>query len=255
MSGGILMRTKMKMLLASSLLAVGTIGTITAFAATGSTKSENNTSTIQQNQQHSYQIAKPSELAQILGIDVSTLKADIAKGQTLVEIAQTQSISEQTLISDLESNLKTHLDEAVQSGKLTSVKEQQFLNKFETHMQQFVEHPMKTGLNRKINKGWGLKVTNLTNVLGIDKVTLITDLKNGESLVQIAETKGISEQTLENDLLSTAKNQLDQAVTAGKLTSTQEQQMLLKLQTRIASLVNQHRGDKSTNNQQPSQSL
>ncbi|HLZ95244.1 MAG TPA: hypothetical protein VKT20_07960 [Candidatus Dormibacteraeota bacterium] len=71
------------------------------------------------------------------------------------------------------------------------------------------------------------------SALGITPQTLRTDLMNGQTLSQIAAAQNppVTEDQFRTKLIANLKPLLDQAVTDGKLTSAQEQQILTLLQT------------------------
>jgi hypothetical protein len=78
----------------------------------------------------------------------------------------------------------------------------------------------------------------VTAYLGITEAQLRAGLASGKSLAQIAQDHGKTADGLVAALVAAAKTRLDKAVTAGHLTSTQEQAILAKLQTLIQMLVN-----------------
>ncbi len=67
--------------------------------------------------------------------------------------------------------------------------------------------------------------------LGITPATLQADLKGGQSLSQIAAARNVSEADFRTRLVASLQPQLDAAVTAGKLTTTQEQAIVNRLKT------------------------
>jgi len=66
---------------------------------------------------------------------------------------------------------------------------------------------------------------------------LVTQLKSGQSLAQIAVAHGKTAAGLEQVLVAGIKTQLDAAVAAGMLTSAQEQAILAKVTAGIVKLV------------------
>jgi len=75
--------------------------------------------------------------------------------------------------------------------------------------------------------------------LGITADALKADLQSGKTLAQVADgTSGKSSAGLVAALVADGKGKLDAAVTAGKLTSAQEQTALAGLQQRVTDLVN-----------------
>ncbi len=67
--------------------------------------------------------------------------------------------------------------------------------------------------------------------LGISQTQLMTDLKSGQSLSQVAAAQHVSEADFRSRLIANLKPALDQAVTDKKLTAAQEQTIINRLQT------------------------
>ena len=69
------------------------------------------------------------------------------------------------------------------------------------------------------------------SALGITQTQLQTDLKNGQSLSQIAAAQHVSEADFRTKLIANLKPALDQAVTDKKISAAQEQTIINRLQT------------------------
>jgi hypothetical protein len=130
---------KNKMFVLGTVLALGTLGSITAFAATSSGTSSTPTKAISSTSHFHRRFGKLTDVASILGIDEARLRSDLAAGQSLAQIANSKGISEDTLIADLKSDLQKKLDQAVKNGKLTTQQKQNILDKFNAHAAQLVE--------------------------------------------------------------------------------------------------------------------
>ena len=74
--------------------------------------------------------------------------------------------------------------------------------------------------------------------IGITEAQLRTELENGKSLAQVAQAHGKSVDGLIAALVAAAKDKLDKAVSAGRLTKAQETEMLGLLKDRVTSIVN-----------------
>lgn len=72
--------------------------------------------------------------------------------------------------------------------------------------------------------------------LGITSAELVTQLRSGQTLAQLAQAHGTTEQDVVNAALAAAKTQLDQAVAAGTLTQAQADAAYARLQQRGADL-------------------
>lgn len=68
------------------------------------------------------------------------------------------------------------------------------------------------------------------SALGISQTELQADLKNGQSLSQVAAAQKVSEATFRTKLIANLRPTLDQAVKNGKITAAQEQTLLDRLQ-------------------------
>lgn len=82
--------------------------------------------------------------------------------------------------------------------------------------------------------------------LQIDAQTLFADLKNGQSLAQIAIAQGKTPDGLVNAAVAAAQAQLDAAVAGGTLSAAKEQVLLTKMRTVLAVLVTKSIGARTT---------
>ncbi len=89
------------------------------------------------------------------------------------------------------------------------------------------------GAGMQLRGYMGQLITAAASALGISDTQLKTDLASGMTLSQIAaaQTPPVTEAQFRTRLIAQLKPLLDQAVTSGKLSSTQEQTILQRLQT------------------------
>jgi hypothetical protein len=69
--------------------------------------------------------------------------------------------------------------------------------------------------------------------LGIGQAQLLTDLRQGQTLAQIAKARGKSVAGLQQAITAAIKARLDRAVANGRITKVQEDKVLSRLQARI----------------------
>ena len=81
--------------------------------------------------------------AKALGISSDELKADLAKGMTLHQIATTKGITEAQFRTALIQNLKPALDAAVAAGKLTADQEKAILQRLQNRPLPLWDHAFK----------------------------------------------------------------------------------------------------------------
>src|SRR5205807_2754689 len=76
----------------------------------------------------------------------------------------------------------------------------------------------------------GAYLSAAASALGITEDQLKMDLRNGQSLSQVAAAQNVSEDDFKAKVSAALKPKLDAAVAAGKLTQAQEDEALAKLQ-------------------------
>lgn len=74
--------------------------------------------------------------------------------------------------------------------------------------------------------------------IGVTPRALVTELRTGKSIAQVAGEHNVSASTVEAAMLTAAEGKVSQAVTAGKLTQAQAAKIDAALPARIAKLVN-----------------
>jgi hypothetical protein len=89
------------------------------------------------------------------------------------------------------------------------------------------------------------------SALGVTEAQLKTDLKNGQSLSQVATAQKVTEATFRAKLVANLKPVLDKAVTDKKITPAQEQMILSRLQTGPLPLWNRPAGHKPSPSASP----
>jgi len=180
-----------------------------------------------------------SAVAGYLGFTAEQLRADLKGGETLAQITTAQGKTVSGLEQTIEAAVKTRLDQAVTAGKMTSQREQQILSQLPARLDKLVNasHPgalirHKLGALRR-----GLIRVSAT-YLGLTPQSLRSELRTGKTLAQVATAQGKTAAGLEQAIQAAIKTRLDQAVTAGQLTSQREQQILSQLPARLDKLVN-----------------
>jgi ribosomal protein S20 len=241
------------MLKKKSILSIAAAGvalmTIAGYASADATTASTTSTTQQAQQGHHKGQFSNQQLLTLLKIDASTLQQDLKAGQSLAGIASTQGVSEQDVINLLVQQSTDRINKAVSAGKLTQDKATQREANLPAQVKKMVEH--KGGFSHKQNGQGQLK--QVASILGIDPTQLMTQLKAGQSIADIAAAQGKDEQTVINTLMTQATTKINAAVQAGKLTQDKATQMEAKLPDRIKKLVERKGFGKQHNTQQASQ--
>lgn len=207
---------------AAMVCAIGAVGALTmapgAFAATTNNPPTTTATTTHAHHGH-HGHHKPSELrgafknlAGYLKLKPGQLMKDLRHGQTLVQVAAAQGISQQSLLTEVQTLVNTRISQAVTKGHMTQTQA--------TARQQKIDAKLATWITQtwsgrhKGSHALSLHSEMLkeaATLLQLSPKALMTDLKSGESIDQIATAKGLSTQQL--------TQQLDSAI-AARINST-----------------------------------
>lgn len=139
--------------------------------------------------------------AEVLDMDVATLRAALQEGKTLIEVAEAQGMDEAELRAAFQAELGARLDQAVKDGKLTAAQAATLKEQMANHL------PLLGERYRGIGRGMmGQRLG--ANVLGDPREL-------------IAEATGMTVEELDTALKATVEKRLAAAVEKGELTQAQ----------------------------------
>ena len=151
---------------------------------------------------------------------VSHLAADLGKSRDATEDA-------------IDKAAKQTIDDAVAKGALTSQQAQRLKDALSKNgvcsgaLSNLLRH-RAAGILAKARAAY---LNAAAKTLGISVDELKQDLKSGQSLHQVADSKNVSEAQFRSSVIATLTPELDTAVKNGKLTKQQEQAILQQLKT------------------------
>jgi hypothetical protein len=150
------------------------------------------------------------------------------------DTAQRLGIAPTKLSAALRQALIDRVDAAVAAGRITQAQGDALKQRINSN-----DFPLIGGGHRDFGHfGFFGKLDAAASYLGLTEAQLHSELASGKTLAQIAEDHGKSADGLVNALVDAAKQKLDAAVKAGRLTQSQADQMLSDLHSRIIDLVN-----------------
>jgi hypothetical protein len=150
------------------------------------------------------------------------------------DAAKQLGIPSSKLSDALKKALSDRVDAAVAAGRITKAEGDAIKQRIASDA-----FPLLGGLH----PGFGHheffgRLGTAAGYIGITEAQLRTELESGKSLAQVATAHGKSVDGLIDALVAAAKDKLDSAVSAGRLTKAQETEMLGVLKDRITSAVN-----------------
>jgi len=184
----------------------------------------------------------------------AVVMAAAAGGGALAANAATSQEESQALLNDVAEELgvepsrlgealrqayENRIDEAVEAGELDESEAAELRERLRAG-----DVPLLRGLHgprgpHGAHLGAGLDVA--ASYLGVTEAELRESLRGGDTLAEIAVGEGRSVDGLVDALVADARDRLDDAVEAGRLTEARREQLAADLEERITALVNGER--------------
>ncbi len=176
-----------------------------------------------------------------LGMSAEDLRAALAEGQTLPEIAEAQGVDWADVQTALVTAAEEQLTQAVADGQLTQERADSILEKLQNHDFSAAPPLPHNGMRGKRGgRGFAARpnLEALTETLGMSVEDLRAAWTEGQTLPEIAEAQGVTMADLAEAMYNSAVDRLQTAVDDGKLTQEQADTILQKLTDRYESCVN-----------------
>jgi hypothetical protein len=189
-------------------------------------------------------------VASALGVTPTVLQADLKVGQTLLQIAGSKYASADALATALLAPVKTNLDQATSSNKLSATQAGALYTQAHTAVAKLVvtPHPALGAVFAAVHgargqHGAGARfglLTVLTTACNTNATALNAAITTGgKTLLAIcqATNSSVTQTSLVSTLLASMKTKLDQAVSAKTITAAQESTALTQAQAYLTNLV------------------
>lgn len=98
--------------------------------------------------------------------------------------------------------------------------------------------------------GRGADPQVLSTLLGLERKELMTQLRDGSTLAEVATAQGVEPQAVIDALVAEATTHLDEAVADGRMDQAEADQKLADATTRITDMVNNGRPDRAADDEQ-----
>jgi hypothetical protein len=203
-------------------------------------------------------------VASVEGVTPQVLQQDLQAGQTLLQIAQAAhskyASSAQVLATALLAQVKSQLDQAASSGRISQAQASQRYNALLSSVTKLVTtpHPQLRGAFRtgagtqgrfgspgQGTRGYGMLargpiLTTLATACHTTSSALQTAIRTGgKTILAICQStnSSITESDLVTAITNSYKTRLDASVKAGRISASQESQLLANLKTRIETSI------------------
>jgi hypothetical protein len=178
------------------------------------------------------------------GVAYAAATATDQRDAVLRDAAQRLNVSPDQLRAALQGAFGDQLDQAVKDGRLT----QQQADRIKQRIRDGgvplggpLGGPGGPGFGHGPMGGpgpFGVGLDAAATYLGLTRAALGRQLRSGKTLAQVASAQGKSVSGLESALVDATRSALDRAVSSGRLTSAQRDDILRGIQQHVADLVN-----------------
>ena len=186
-------------------------------------------------------------ISQLLGMEASELVPQLREGKTVAEIAEEQGIPASVVVDELLIRLQQRLDRAVADGRLSQEQAREKLSSaevtiskmvHEAALEDIVRHQVKKILQKdKRARQTKLLLHQVCQIVNLDHMGMLAELKEDNKIADIAEQQGISQNELLEELTQLAQDRLDAAVSKGKLDTQKAEEIMQNIRDRLAQFV------------------
>jgi hypothetical protein len=187
-------------------------------------------------------------IAASLGMTEADLRTELQGGKSVADVASVKSVSLDTVVNAIIATQTETLKQAVTVGRLTQAQADTLLANLKVTLPGQLQTKMVAGLKgpgfgERGPGGPGMRggasLTTIATALNMTEADLRTELQSGKSVADVASAKSVALDTVINAIVAEQTTKLNQAVTNGKLTQTQADEMLAKLKADLPTLLAQ----------------
>ena len=178
-----------------------------------------------------------------IGVSEDELVTALRSGQSIAQVAQSKGVDVQKVIDAVVAEARTRLAQKVQSGDLTQAQADERLANLSQRVTDMVNRTGGPGHRRGHGRhGPGPGLAAAAGAIGVSEDELVTALRSGQSIAQVAQSKGVDVQKVIDAVVAEARTRLAQKVQSGDLTQAQADERLANLSERVTDMVNRTGG-------------
>jgi hypothetical protein len=145
------------------------------------------------------------------------LIAELRSGKSIADVAKEKGVDTKVIKDEYLAQVKTKLDEQVADGKLTQKMADAMLEQTAANLPtQLTDTTWNCG-GCGVGEG-SLLLKVAAEKLGLTQAELMSELRNGKSIADVAKEKGVDTQVISDEYLAQLKAKLDAQVADGSLT-------------------------------------
>ncbi len=190
----------------------------------------------------------------LLGLSGDEIRDRLEAGESLAEIAGAEGVGSDALVDALVAAADERLDAAVEADRLTADEAEDKLAEITERITTFVNTPgdeLPTGGrggpghgHRHGGPGRGMQLDAVAESLGLTVDDIRDGLSEGQTLVEVAEAAGVTEEELVGAIVAEVTEQVAEAEEAGRLDGDRADEILAELEDRVTEMVNRDPGER-----------
>lgn len=187
-------------------------------------------------------------VAEQLGMTVDDLTAALKEGRSVADLAAEKGVALDKIVEALMAPRREALATAVADGRITQEQADTMLARMQENVTARLQQSgplMGQGpagqMMRAERLGWQAhgQLDLMAETLGMTQEDLLAELRDGKTVAQVAEEKGVALETLVEALLAPRREALAQKVADGALTQEQADTMLAQMRENITARLQQ----------------
>lgn len=183
-------------------------------------------------------------VTETLGMTGEELRSALSEGKSLADVAVEQGVPVEDLTAALVGAAEERIDQAVAAGNLEEERAEKIKAELAERIDEHVNRVHDGSAGPRGNGHWHQhsKHTHgaeaLAEFLGMTTDELRAAHEDGQTLAEIAQGQGVSEEDLVDFLLSNLQDRLDTAAENGRIDADQVEKVLGEAETRIEEHIN-----------------
>ena len=186
-----------------------------------------------------------AQLIKASGLDKDLVLQALKDGKSLREIFAANGVDTQAVVQTVLGQLETRLNMAVQEGKLTEEQARKILGAAREALPNVLDHhgapggdDGRPGGEHRLGKA---SLSVAADAIGISPQDLLKELRDGQTIAQVAVAHNVPVQTVIDDMVAAANAAIDKAAAEGKIKPENVAKAKEKALAAIIKLVNEGR--------------
>lgn len=185
-------------------------------------------------------------VTETLGMTAEELRAAFEEGKSLADIAAEQGVPVEDVKAALTAEASEHIDRAVADERIDADRAAELNEGLSERIDELVNRTPGEGEGRHKGPGGnkGDRAEALAEFLGLTTEDLRAGFDDGQTLAQVAEAQGVSEDDLVAFLLGQVEERLDEAVENGRIDADDAEEKMAEAPERLEERINAEPGER-----------